>query len=78
EPGDTVLGMHLAHGGPLPHGSPVNFTGTRYNIVPSGIDATGPIDYAALDLRAQDPTGHMIVGGFCAGAGVVAGATWGG
>lgn len=46
EPGDTVLGMNLAHGGHLTHGSPVNFSGKLYNIVPYGIDATGHIDYA--------------------------------
>lgn len=53
EPGDTVLGMNLAHGGHLTHGSPVNFSGKLYNIVPYGIDATGHIDYADLEKTSQ-------------------------
>ena len=54
EPGDTVLGMNLAHGGHLTHGSPVNFSGKLYNIVPYGIDATGHIDYADLEKQAKE------------------------
>ena len=45
EPGDTVLGMSLAEGGHLTHGSPVNFSGRLYNIVPYGLDDDGLIDY---------------------------------
>ena len=43
--GDTVMGMNLAHGGHLTHGSPVNFSGTYFNIVPYGVNAEGFIDY---------------------------------
>ncbi|MCL8357577.1 serine hydroxymethyltransferase [Escherichia coli] len=71
EPGDTVLGMNLAHGGHLTHGSPVNFSGKLYNIVPYGIDATGHIDYADLEKQAKEHKPKMIIGGFSAYAGVV-------
>ena len=48
QPGDTVLGMNLAHGGHLTHGSPVNFSGKLFNIVPYGVkEETGTIDYEA-------------------------------
>ncbi len=71
EPGDTVLGMNLAHGGHLTHGSPVNFSGKRYNIVPYGIDASGHIDYADLEKQAKEHKPKMIIGGFSAYSGVV-------
>ena len=71
EPGDTVLGMNLAHGGHLTHGSPVNFSGKLYNIVPYGIDATGHIDYADLEKQAKEHKPKMIIGGFFAYSGVV-------
>ncbi|EEY3910531.1 TPA: serine hydroxymethyltransferase [Escherichia coli] len=71
EPGDTVLGMSLAHGGHLTHGSPVNFSGKLYNIVPYGIDATGHIDYADLEKQAKEHKPKMIIGGFSAYSGVV-------
>ncbi|ENE10103.1 serine hydroxymethyltransferase [Escherichia coli p0305293.14] len=71
EPGDTVLGMNLAHGGHLTHGSPVNFSGKLYNIVPYGIDATGHIDYADLKKQAKEHKPKMIIGGFSAYSGVV-------
>ncbi len=71
EPGDTVLGMNLAHGGHLTHGSPVNFSGKLYNIVPYGIDATGHIDYADLEQQAKEHKPKMIIGGFSAYSGVV-------
>ena len=71
EPGDTVLGMNLAHGGHLTHGSPVNFSGNLYNIVPYGIDATGHIDYADLEKQAKEHKPKMIIGGFSAYSGVV-------
>ena len=70
EPGDTVLGMNLAHGGHLTHGSPVNFSGKLYNIVPYGIDATGHIDYADLEKQAKEHKPKMIIGGFSAYSGV--------
>lgn len=70
-PGDTVLGMNLAHGGHLTHGSPVNFSGKLYNIVPYGIDAAGHIDYADLEKQAKEHQPKMIIGGFSAYSGVV-------
>ena len=46
EPGDTIMGMNLSHGGHLTHGSPVNVSGKYFNIIPYGVDAeTGRIDY---------------------------------
>ncbi|EPF7257584.1 serine hydroxymethyltransferase [Escherichia coli] len=71
EPGDTVLGMNLAHGGHLTHGSPVNFSGKLYNIVPYGIDASGHIDYADLEKQVKEHKPKMIIGGFSAYSGVV-------
>ena len=71
EPGDTVLGINLAHGGHLTHGSPVNFSGKLYNIVPYGIDASGHIDYADLEKQAKEHKPKMIIGGFSAYSGVV-------
>ena len=71
EPGDTVLGMNLAHGGHLTHGSPVNFSGKLYNIVPYGIDAPGHNHYADLEKQAKEHKPKMIIGGFSAYSGVV-------
>lgn len=62
-PGDTILGMNLAHGGHLTHGSPVNFSGKLYNIVPYGVDETGYIDYAELRRIALECRPKMIVAG---------------
>jgi glycine hydroxymethyltransferase len=63
-PGDTVLGMNLAHGGHLTHGSPVNFSGKLYNIVPYGLDPeTGRIDYTEVERLAQEHKPKMIVVG---------------
>ncbi|MBD2792921.1 serine hydroxymethyltransferase [Xenorhabdus szentirmaii] len=70
-PGDTVLGMNLAHGGHLTHGSPVNFSGKLYNIVPYGIDECGKIDYNDVRAQAQKHQPKMIIGGFSAYSGVV-------
>lgn len=53
QPGDTILGMNLAHGGHLTHGSPVNLSGKLYNVVPYGIDDKGQIDYEDLAKQAQ-------------------------
>ena len=49
EPGDKILGMSLDAGGHLTHGSPVNFSGLFYNIIPYGVDDEGYIDYDALE-----------------------------
>ncbi len=70
KPGDTVMGMNLAHGGHLTHGSPVNFSGQLYNIIPYGIDAKGRIDYDALAELAQKHKPRMIIGGFSAYSGL--------
>ena len=63
-PGDTVLGMNLAHGGHLTHGSPVNFSGKLYNIVPYGVKPdTGRIDYEEVERLAQEHQPKLIVVG---------------
>jgi glycine hydroxymethyltransferase len=64
KPGDTVLGMNLAHGGHLTHGSPVNFSGKLYNIVSYGVSQdTQTIDYEALEKTAKECRPKMIVAG---------------
>ncbi|SFN11738.1 serine hydroxymethyltransferase [Izhakiella capsodis] len=70
QPGDTILGMNLAHGGHLTHGSPVNLSGKLYNVVPYGIDDSGKIDYQELAELAKTHRPKMIVGGFSAYSGV--------
>jgi len=70
QPGDTILGMNLAHGGHLTHGSPVNLSGKLYNVIPYGIDETGKIDYTELAELAKTHKPKMIVGGFSAYSGV--------
>ncbi|WP_217543189.1 serine hydroxymethyltransferase [Vibrio metschnikovii] len=65
-PGDTVLGMSLAHGGHLTHGSPVNFSGKHYNIIPYGIDESGKINYEEMEALALEHKPKMIIGGFSA------------
>jgi glycine hydroxymethyltransferase len=64
KPGDTVLGMNLAHGGHLTHGSPVNFSGKLYNIVSYGVNKdTQTIDYEELEKIAKETRPKMIVAG---------------
>ena len=64
EPGDTIMGMSLAHGGHLTHGSPVNFSGRLYNFVSYGItDPDGMIDYDALERSAGECLPKLIVAG---------------
>ena len=64
QPGDTVLGMNLDHGGHLTHGSPVNFSGKYYNVVAYGVDEeTGYIDYEQLERVAKECKPKMIVAG---------------
>ena len=63
EPGDTILGMSLAHGGHLTHGSPVNISGKYFNIVPYGLDDTGRIDYDEVRKLALEHKPKMIVCG---------------
>ncbi len=62
-PGDTVMGMSLAHGGHLTHGSPVNISGKYYNFVPYGLDDDGKIDYEALETLAKENKPKLIVAG---------------
>lgn len=69
--GDTVLGMSLAHGGHLTHGSPVNFSGKYYNIIPYGIDEAGKINYDEMEALAKEHQPKMIIGGFSAYSQVV-------
>jgi glycine hydroxymethyltransferase len=64
QPGDTVLGMNLAHGGHLTHGHPLNFSGKTYKFVPYGVSKeTERIDYDELDRLAQEHKPKMIVAG---------------
>ena len=63
-PGDRILGMHLAHGGHLTHGSPVNFSGKLYEVHAYGVDKeTERIDYDALEATAKEVRPKVIVGG---------------
>ncbi|MDD3447888.1 MAG: serine hydroxymethyltransferase [Gammaproteobacteria bacterium] len=72
EPGDTVLGMSLAHGGHLTHGAKVNFSGKIYKAVQYGLDeSTGEIDYAQVERLAREHKPKMIVAGFSAYSRVV-------
>lgn len=63
EPGDTVMGMSLADGGHLTHGSPVNASGKLYKFVPYGVDADGVIDYDGLERKAREIKPKLIVAG---------------
>jgi len=63
EPGDTVMGMNLDHGGHLTHGSPVNFSGRYFNIVPYGVNDEGYIDYEELERIAMEAKPRLIVAG---------------
>ncbi|WP_067841088.1 serine hydroxymethyltransferase [Amphibacillus sediminis] len=64
EPGDTVLGMNLSHGGHLTHGSPVNFSGKLYQFVDYGVDeTTETLDYGAILAKAKQVKPKLIVAG---------------
>nr|WP_281269943.1 serine hydroxymethyltransferase [Psychrobacillus insolitus] len=64
QPGDTILGMNLSHGGHLTHGSPVNFSGILYNFVDYGVtEETEVIDYEVVRARALEHKPKMIVAG---------------
>ena len=63
KPGDTVMGMNLDHGGHLTHGSPVNFSGTYFNIVPYGVNDEGFIDYDKVRAIALECKPKMIIAG---------------
>jgi glycine hydroxymethyltransferase len=64
KPGDTMMGLNLAHGGHLTHGSPVNASGILYNVVPYGLDEkTGFIDYDEMERLAVENHPKLIIGG---------------
>ena len=63
QPGDTVMGMNLDHGGHLTHGSPANFSGTYFNIVPYGVNDDGVIDYDNVMAIAKECKPKMIIAG---------------
>ena len=63
KPGDTVMGMNLDHGGHLTHGSPVNFSGSYFNIVPYGVNDEGFIDYEEVRRLAVECQPKMIIAG---------------
>ncbi len=63
KPGDTVMGMNLDHGGHLTHGSPVNFSGLYFNIVPYGVNDEGYIDYEELEKKAMEAKPKLIIAG---------------
>lgn len=63
KPGDTVMGMSLAHGGHLTHGSPVNMSGSYFNFVPYGVNDDGYIDYDELEKLAKENKPKLIVAG---------------
>ena len=72
EPGDTVLGMSLDHGGHLTHGASVNFSGKIYNAVQYGLNSeTGEIDWEQVEALALEHKPKMIIGGFSAYSGII-------
>ncbi len=71
KPGDTVMGMNLDHGGHLTHGSPVNFSGTYFHIVPYGVNDEGFIDYDEVERIARECRPKMIIAGASAYARII-------
>ncbi len=71
QPGDTLLGMDLSHGGHLTHGASVNFSGKIYHAVTYGLDATGQVDYAQVAALAKTHRPKLIIAGFSAYSGIV-------
>ena len=63
KPGDTIMGMNLDHGGHLTHGSPVNFSGTYFHVVPYGVNDEGFIDYDKVMEIAMECKPKMIIAG---------------
>ncbi len=63
EPGDTIMGMSLDHGGHLTHGSPVNVSGKYFNVVSYGVDDNGFLDYDAMEKKAKECKPKMIIAG---------------
>ncbi|MEM7402068.1 MAG: serine hydroxymethyltransferase [Pseudomonadota bacterium] len=67
EPGDTIMGLDLSHGGHLTHGCPVNFSGKNFNAVLYGLnEATGEVDYDEVERLAKEHKPKMIIAGFSA------------
>lgn len=71
KPGDTVMGMNLAHGGHLTHGSPANFSGAYFHIVPYGVNDDGVIDYEEVRRIANECHPKLIVAGASAYARII-------
>lgn len=71
EPGDTILGMDLAHGGHLTHGAKVNFSGKLYHSVLYGINDQGVLDYDVIQALATEHKPKLVVAGFSAYSGIV-------
>ncbi len=71
QPGDTILGMSLAHGGHLTHGAKVNASGKLFNAVQYGVDDSGMIDYDEVERLAIEHKPKMLIGGFSAYSQVV-------
>lgn len=71
KPGDTVMGMNLDHGGHLTHGSPANFSGAYFNIVPYGVNDDGVIDYEEVRKIANECHPKLIVAGASAYARII-------
>lgn len=69
--GDTIMGMNLDHGGHLTHGSPVNFSGLYFNIVPYGVDENGWIDYDEVERLALEHHPKLIIAGASAYARII-------
>ena len=63
KPGDTIMGQNLAHGGHLTHGSPANFAGTYFNVVPYGVNDDGVLDYDEIRRIALECKPKMIIAG---------------
>jgi glycine hydroxymethyltransferase len=63
QPGDTLMGMNLDHGGHLTHGSPANFSGTYFHVVPYGVNDAGFIDYDKVEEIAKECKPKMIIAG---------------
>lgn len=63
KPGDTIMGMNLDHGGHLTHGSPVNMSGSYFNVVPYGVNDEGFIDYDEFERKALESKPKLIVAG---------------
>ena len=71
KPGDTIMGQNLAHGGHLTHGSPANFSGTYFNVVPYGVNDDGVLDYDEILRIAKECKPKLIIAGASAYARII-------